>query len=317
MTRVGAMTKPLRSPVVGYNHNLRYRGRLFHVQTEDSGPVNPHVFTHLFYEGTILSSKKLQYAAESHEDAVKVQMQQLHKSMMRELTAGDHDQRVIAFFATRGQEAFSEPAPARPAAPPAAAVAPPPAAAAAPASQVVTGELSSIAPAGAPAAPQLGVPVVQVSGVVAGSIDNGGARRPAPAPAAIPPAAKATPRPVVMVKPTAMKRPPMVFSSSADGVVVQRSVVVAVGSPQPGAPQAQVSSEPTARIRPAAVVGEPAGQAPPPHASQTTMADAAPIARGRAPGGGENAFSDLVSDKSLDEVILEYLSDDNEPPERR
>jgi hypothetical protein len=311
MTRDGAMTKPLRSPVVGYNHNLRYRGRLFHVQTEDSGPVNPHVFTHLFYEGTILSSKKLQYSAESHEDAVKVQMQQLHKSMMRELTAGDHDQRVTAFFAARGQEAFSEPPPSRPQAPaaaaPAAAAAPPPAA------QVVTGELFA-APVGAPA-PALGVPVVQVSGVVAGSIDNGGARRPAPA--AIPPGAKATPRPVVMVKPTAMKRPPMVFSSSADGVVVQRSVVVAVGSPQPGAPQAQVSSEPTARIRPAAVVGEPTGQAPPPHASQATMADAAPIARGRAPSGGENAFSDLVSDKSLDEVILEYLSDDNEPPERR
>jgi len=308
------MTKPLRSPVVGYNHNLRYRGRLFHVQTEDSGPVNPHVFTHLFYEGTILSSKKLKYAAESREDTVKVQMQQLHKSMMRELTAGDHDQRVIAFFAARGQEAFSEPPPARAQAPAAAAspaAAPPEAAAASP---VVAGELS-VAPAGAPA-PQLGVPVVQVSGVVAGSIDNGGARRPAPAPAAIPPAAKATPRPVVMVKPTAMKRPPMVFSSSADGVVVQRSVVVAVGSPAPGAPQAQISAEPTARIRPAAVVGEPAGQAPPPHASQT-MADQAPIARGRPPGGGENAFSDLVSDKSLDEVILEYLSDDNDPPERR
>ena len=204
MTRYGAMTKPLRSPVVGYNHNLRYRGRLFHVQTEDSGPVNPHVFTHLFYEGTILSSKKLKYPAESHEDAVKVQMQQLHKSMMRELTAGDHDQRVIAFFAARGQEAFSEPPPVRAQAPAAAAppVAAPSEAAAAP--QVVAGELS-VAPAGAPA-PQLGVPVLQVSGVVAGSIDNGGARRPAPAPAAIPPAAKATPRPVVMVKPTAMKR---------------------------------------------------------------------------------------------------------------
>ena len=66
------MTKPLRSPVVGYNHNLRYRGRLFHVQSEDSGPVNPHVFTHLFFEGTILSSKKIQYPAEAHEDTVKL-----------------------------------------------------------------------------------------------------------------------------------------------------------------------------------------------------------------------------------------------------
>src|SRR5581483_9914069 len=190
MTRYGAMTKPLRSPVVGYNHNLRYRGRLFHVQTEDSGPVNPHVFTHLFYEGTILASKKLQYLAETHEDGVKVQMQQLHKSMMRELTAGDHDKRVIAFFAARGQEAFSEPAPVRPAPAPAAAPI-----AAGPPSSVVAGELS-VAPVTAPQSP-VAAPVVQVTGVVAGSIDNGTVRRPVATP--VPPAAKATPRPVVMV----------------------------------------------------------------------------------------------------------------------
>ena len=305
MTRYGAMTKPLRSPVVGYNHNLRYRGRLFHVQTEDSGPVNPHVFTHLFYEGTILSSKKLQYVAEAHEDAVKVQMQQLHKSMMRELTAGDHDQRVSAFFAARGQEAFSEPAPVRsaPVAAPAAPAAPAP-------SPVVAGELS-VAPVNAPS-PPLGTPVVQVSGVVAGSIDNGASRRPAPA--VIPPAAKATPRPVVMVKATPLKRPPMAFSSSADGVVVQRNIVVAVGTPAQATPVA-ISGDATTRIHSAAVIGE-AGQAAPPPASQT-MADPAPVARGRAPTGGDNAFSDLVSDKSLDEVILEYLSDDNDTPERR
>ena len=318
MTRYGAMTKPLRSPVVGYNHNLRYRGRLFHVQTEDSGPVNPHVFTHLFFEGTILASKKLQYDAESHEDTVRVQMQQLHKSMMRELTLGGHDQRVIAFFAARGQEAFSEPAPARPAAepaPPAPAGTPVPAEAvetapivAGPPSQVVAGELS-VAPVTAPP-PPVAAPVVQVSGVVAGSIDNGAVRRPAPA--AVPPAAKGTPRPVVMVRPTAMKRPPMVFSSSADGVVVQRSVVVSVGGPAPAA--APAAADATARIRPAAVIGD-AGPVAPPHAAQT-MADQAPVARGREPTGGENAFSDLVSDKSLDEVILEYLSDDNEPERR-
>ena len=308
MTRYGAMTKPLRSPVVGYNHNLRYRGRLFHVQTEDSGPVNPHVFTHLFYEGTILSSKKLKYDAGSHEDAVKVQMQQLHKSMMRELTAGDHDQRVTAFFAARGQEAFSEPAPVRPA-PAAAPASPPAAAAAAGPPQVVAGELSV---ARVTPSPPLGTPVVQVSGVVAGSIDNGAARRPAPA--VSPPAAKPTPRSVVMVKPTAMKRPPMAFSSSADGVVVQRVVAVGVPAPAAAVPVA-VAVDATTRIHSAAVIGE-AGQTAPPPASQT-MADPAPVARGRAPSGGENAFSDLVTDKSLDEVILEYLSDDNDPPERR
>lgn len=293
------MTKPLRSPVVGYNHNLRYRGRLFHVQTEDSGPVNPHVFTHLFYEGTILSSKKLQYDAQSHEDAVKVQMQHLHKSMMRELSHGNHDQRVIAFFAARGQEAFSEPPPVR-----APAVAAPAAPVAAAAPEVLVAETPGAAP---PAVSISAAPAAQVTGVVAGSIDNGPERRPAPA--AVPPAAKATPRPVVMVKPTAMKRPPMAFSSSADGVVVQRSVVVTVGSP--------AAPEPPARVRSATMIGDGSPVVPPPQVAAHPLANQAPVARGRnAIPTGENAFSDLVSDKSLDEVILEYLSDDSEPERR-
>src|SRR5215469_3208406 len=52
------LTKRGRSPVLGYNHNLRYGGRTFHVQTEDSGQGYARLYTHLFYEGTILSSKK-------------------------------------------------------------------------------------------------------------------------------------------------------------------------------------------------------------------------------------------------------------------
>ena len=52
------MSKRARSPVLGYNHNLRYGGRVFHVQTEDSGTAYARLYTHLFFEGTILSSKK-------------------------------------------------------------------------------------------------------------------------------------------------------------------------------------------------------------------------------------------------------------------
>ena len=59
------MTQRARqSPVLGYNHNLRHGGRVFHVQTEDSGQGYARLHTHLFYEGTILSSKKLQYDAQ-------------------------------------------------------------------------------------------------------------------------------------------------------------------------------------------------------------------------------------------------------------
>jgi hypothetical protein len=69
------------------------------------------------------------------------------------------------------------------------------------------------------------------------------------------------------------------------------------------------------------VVGEPSFVSPP-RAATVAAASAAAVAAG-APsatrGRGappEKPFSDLVSDKSLDEVILEYLSDDNDPERR-
>ena len=45
-----------RAPLHGYNHNVRYRNRIYHVQTEDSGVDNPHIYTHLFHGGVILAS---------------------------------------------------------------------------------------------------------------------------------------------------------------------------------------------------------------------------------------------------------------------
>ena len=56
-----------RSPILGYNHNVKYRGLIFHVQTEDSGLLSPHLFTHLFYGGVILSTRKLVYDAGAAE----------------------------------------------------------------------------------------------------------------------------------------------------------------------------------------------------------------------------------------------------------
>src|SRR5713226_10190588 len=100
------MAKPLRSPVVGYNHNVRYHGRIYHVQSEDSGPTIPRVFTHLFHEGTILVTRKHEYDIAADEDLVRVEMQRLHKSVMKELTRGEFDVKIAAFFAARGQPAI-------------------------------------------------------------------------------------------------------------------------------------------------------------------------------------------------------------------
>ena len=77
-----------RSPILGYNHNVRYRGLVFHVQTEDSGLLNPHLFTHLFHEGVIVSTRKLVYDAGSNEEAIKSLMQAQHKAVMKDLKQG-------------------------------------------------------------------------------------------------------------------------------------------------------------------------------------------------------------------------------------
>src|SRR5678815_2200909 len=98
------MTQRVRqSPVLGYNHNLRHGGRVFHVQTEDSGQGYARLHTHLFYEGTILSSKKQEYDPSESEDKVRSLMQGLHKAMIKELTHGEHDARIGAFFVARGE----------------------------------------------------------------------------------------------------------------------------------------------------------------------------------------------------------------------
>jgi hypothetical protein len=95
--------KPNRSPVLGYNHNLKYRGRIFHIQSEDSGPQNPRLFTHLYFGGTILASKKHEYDPLAAPDVVKALMQSQHKSILKELKAGKHDERIVRFFSARGE----------------------------------------------------------------------------------------------------------------------------------------------------------------------------------------------------------------------
>ena len=84
------------SPLLGYNTNVRHGGHLFHIQTEDSGVDHPHVITHLFTEGTILSSKKTEYdehlEKDNYEDIVRQLMKDQHKAMFVELRDGVHDE---------------------------------------------------------------------------------------------------------------------------------------------------------------------------------------------------------------------------------
>lgn len=87
-----------RSPILGYNHNVRYRGLIFHVQTEDSGLMNPHLFTHLFHEGVIVSTRKLVYDNGADEGAIKSLMQAQHKAVMKDLKRGHFDDKIDLYL---------------------------------------------------------------------------------------------------------------------------------------------------------------------------------------------------------------------------
>ena len=89
--------------VLGYNHNLMYKGEVFHVQTEDSGVANPHIITLLYRGGVIISSKKTGYSDILKMDNLEVVLEELmkeqHKDMMRRLKAGEFDEKAFAIKA--------------------------------------------------------------------------------------------------------------------------------------------------------------------------------------------------------------------------
>lgn len=83
-------------PEIGYNHNVRYRGVAYHVQTEDSGVDRPHVTTHLFRDGGhIVRTMRSEYAsAVNRADRrayVRALMKRQHKALLKALLGGHLD----------------------------------------------------------------------------------------------------------------------------------------------------------------------------------------------------------------------------------
>jgi len=84
---------------VGFNHNIMYKGEVFHIQTEDSGFSNPHIITLLYRGGTIISSRKTSYAdiikMENLDQVIEELMKDQHKEMLRSLKSGLFDERAF------------------------------------------------------------------------------------------------------------------------------------------------------------------------------------------------------------------------------
>src|SRR6267142_1606488 len=89
-------TPKAAAPVGGFNHNVKYGPRVYHVQTEDSGLPHAHYITHLFVGGNIVSSMKSSYAEKAGERdlarVVRGLMEHQHKAMLRRLVAGEFDE---------------------------------------------------------------------------------------------------------------------------------------------------------------------------------------------------------------------------------
>ena len=99
--------------IPGYNHNVKYKEKMFHVQTEDSGVKNPHIITLLYYGGNILKSVRSSYAdhatAPDLDKTLPITMQKQHKDVLRGLVTGNFD--TLIAERSKGAAFLNGPAP--------------------------------------------------------------------------------------------------------------------------------------------------------------------------------------------------------------
>src|SRR3954462_8227605 len=89
-------TPKAAGPVVGFNHNVKYGPRVYHVQTEDWGMPHAHYITHLFVGGNIVASMKTSYSdkvsAPDLQKLVRGLMEGQHKQMLKRLVSGEFNE---------------------------------------------------------------------------------------------------------------------------------------------------------------------------------------------------------------------------------
>lgn len=115
---VNAFDKEARRPnfrraQMGFNNNIKYKGQVMHVQTEDSGLDAPHIITHLFADGgRVIKSHKRDYGhAVSRGDVaefVRGLMKAQHLEMVALLREGKFEA-IIAGKEVGGMSLLTEP----------------------------------------------------------------------------------------------------------------------------------------------------------------------------------------------------------------
>jgi hypothetical protein len=82
--------------ITGFNTDVDYQGRVFHVQTEDRGRANPLIESLIYCGGEILASQENRYdelaeSDEYSEDEVLHLMELQHQALIREIFNGRYD----------------------------------------------------------------------------------------------------------------------------------------------------------------------------------------------------------------------------------
>jgi len=82
----------------GFNHNIKFKGKTYHIQTEDGGRENPMIITHIFLGGVILSTIRTPYddllSQPGWEESLRERMKVQHLDGIRNLFSGAFESRV-------------------------------------------------------------------------------------------------------------------------------------------------------------------------------------------------------------------------------
>jgi hypothetical protein len=270
------------SPLLGFNNNVKHKGRVFHVQTEDSGVRHPHVITHLFADGgRILKTLKTSYAEHINEanlrDIVHQLMKEQHKAMFVALRDGQFD------------HFFEEKDPAAQAAAAQAAAVPPPPQSVGPASGIVAAP-----PSVTPAPPTVAVPVLPGSAKAGAPVSSG-------------------------VRPVT---PEVVVKDGIDLDMRGIDKAAIAAEPNVGSGAHDLSPPPSAVKQGGAMFTAGVYRtlsntaASTPSGARYAQPKQPGIFGSARPSQNMSIFGeDLISEKSLDEVILSYLAEDLENEE--
>ncbi len=289
------------SPLLGYNNNVRHKGKVFHIQTEDSGVKYGHIITHLFMDGgRILKSVKTSYSEYVQNDRmgeiVREMMKQQHKAMFIALRDGKFDP-LMGYDASPSGDAVDRAAPGR--------LTPSPTPAdllEGTASGSTTRHASPPAPAAAEAAEET-APETLRRNPDEMTLDIDAVERAATAAHVTSP----------ILRPNADLPPPPASLFREKGVTGKYRSNAPAGLRPPEGASATGSASTPAGPPPVRPIARAPAAAPAVERRYAPTRPASIFGQAR-PQQGKSIFGeDLRSDKSLDEVILSYLAEDLDP----